>query len=325
MSKIEGRISVRGYEITVDIERELSYFAWNRQSIRGDKLLACSPFRQDGNPSFAVRLDNGVWIDSGAHDDAWKKGSFVRLLSFLRREQDEETEEYLLETYAPYIADVDDLILDFDLDEGKPEPGIVLPYSLLDPLRWRSPYLASRGITEEIQRLFRIGYDKQRKGISIPWFNRSGELVNIKFRSVTDKRFWYWAGGDRIRKHIYGLHIIIAREIRRVYVTESEIDALYLWSNGFPAVALGGANLTDRQRTLFLKSPIRELIIATDNDIAGQKIGDRLAGDLSGWIDVSRIVLPPTVKDVNELSPDELATVAGNPEIAFSMAVLAND
>lgn len=321
MSKIRERTTVRGHEIPVDIEQELSSFEWNKRSIRGDKLLACSPFRKDGNerhPSFAVRLDNGVWIDSGAHDDAWKKGSFVRLLSFLRREQEEETEDYLLSTYAPYIADADDLSLDFDLTEEPAESDIVLPYSLLDPLRWRSPYLLNRGISEETQRLFRIGYDKQRKAISIPWFNKSGQLANIKFRSVTDKRFWYWAGGDRIRKHVYGLNIVIGRGLQKVFVTESEIDALYLWTHGFPAVALGGANLTDRQRMIFLKSPIRELVIATDNDIAGQKIGDRLSDDLSGWIDVSKIALPAAVKDVNELSPAELAAVAQNVDAAVS-------
>lgn len=310
---IDGRVRIREHMLALDIRRELDRYEWRGRIDREDKLLACSPFRDDRNPSFAVRLDNGVWVDKGSTSRDWYKGNLVRLLSFLRGETETETEDYLLQTYDTSFADADDLQLDLSLQLDRDEQEVTLPSSLLLPLNWRSPYLGSRGISEEIQQLFRIGYDRGRQAVSIPWFNRDGQLVNIKYRSVRDKRFWYHAGGDRIRNHVYGMQIIQARRIRRVYVTEAEIDALYLWACGYPAVALGSANLTARQREIFIQSPAEEIVAATDNDEAGDHAAEILYEELNGYASVSRLQLPPTVKDVNELSPIVLSAVAEAP------------
>jgi DNA primase len=209
--------------------------------------------------------------------------------------------------YDPFISDVDELQLDFDLaaDTG-PMTGRIFDESILYPFKFRHPYLGRRGISEEVQRLFQIGYDRSTKGVSLPWFDRYGRLINIKFRSVTDKKFWYLDGGDPIGRHVYGLDLIISRGIKRVFVTESETDALYLWTNGLPAVALGGAHLSKRQRTLLLGSGIEELLIATDNDPAGDRAARILMNELSGYLIAERIQLPDGVKDVNEIPADQL-------------------
>ncbi|MFS0841187.1 toprim domain-containing protein [Paenibacillus sp. 1P03SA] len=307
-----SNIMIRGRPVQVDIERELDAFEWNRKSVRGGKLLACSPFRKDGkerHPSFAVRLDNGVWIDSGSSDTQWRQGSFIRLLAALRGEEESEVEEYLLTLYDTQHADVEKLSLDLKLKSDESYKGIERSPIVLDPFKFRHPYLERRGINEETQRLFRIGYDRNSKAITIPWANCAGVVVNIKYRSVIEKKFWYHSGGEKISNHVYGLDLIVSRGIDRVYVTEAEIDCMYLWANGFPAVAVGGSNMSDVQRQHILRAGIRDLVIATDNDPAGVEAGERISSKLSGWIDLYKLVIPHGRKDVNELSPQELIAV----------------
>jgi DNA primase len=236
----------------------------------------------------------------------------------LRRETETETEDYLLALYDFDMSDVDALELDLALSVpgSADDRSKTLPSSLLDPLKWRSPYLEGRGIDEATQRLFNIGYDRQHKAVSFPWFGPAGELRNIKYRSIRDKRFWYQAGGDKIRNNVYGIHIVYGERISQVYVTESETDCLYLWAHGLPAIALGGATLTDRQRDIIVRSPIESIVLATDNDEAGNTARKALTARLSGYVDVSELPIPYFAKDVNDLSPEQLISavdkVSGN-------------
>ena len=310
-------VKVRGHDVEVDIERELKLYEWKNDQIRGNKFQACSPFRSDRHPSFAVNLDSGVWIDSGSSSDEWRKGSFVRLLSFLRGEQTEDTEDYLIAEYGVDLTDTEALTLDMNLAlDAKPE-RIVLDDSILRPLWFRHPYLAGRGVTEEVQRLYHVGYDRERRGVAMPWRDRAGRLVNVKYRSVDDKRFWYQSGGDRIRNHVYGMHIVVRNRETSVVVVESEIDAMYVRSCGFPAVALGGANLTDEQRTILLRSPITSLLVATDNDAAGDRVAEYIAQSVGGYMDIARLRLPPDAKDVNNITREYLQGLILGTNVPF--------
>ena len=108
-------ISVRNYEVDVDIKSELEVYDWGYNARwSADKLIAASPFRHDSTPSFFVNLDGdyaGAWADSGAHDDNYTSGGFAKLLAYLRSESIEETERYLLEQYGRLYVDADDIRL----------------------------------------------------------------------------------------------------------------------------------------------------------------------------------------------------------------------
>ena len=64
--------------------------------------------------------------------------------------------------------------------------------------------------------------------------------------------------------------------------------------------------MTHRQRNLIIQSPIEELILATDNDLAGQRIATSIYMQLNGYVVIKNINLPEHVKDINELTQDEL-------------------
>ena len=299
-------LNIRGRNMEVDIPKELRNYDWARPRWTGSKFLACSPFRAERIPSFVVWLDIGTWNDSGAEDEDWKSGNLVKLLAFLRNESYDEAEDYLLTEYCASYGDAESMRLSIDLTQPQTH-AVPLDPRVLAGYSFRHPYLTQqRGIEEKWQQGFRIGYCKRSRAVTFPWFNYKGDLVNIKFRSVTDKIFWYYTGGQPLRNHIYGLNFVHKTRKKRVFIVESEIDAITLWQNGHAAIALGGANLTRRQRDLILQSPIVELVIATDNDRAGARIADSLVDQLSGYLDIKKLILPDDIKDVNELSREQL-------------------
>src|SRR5574342_1373406 len=158
-------IRIRRQEVPVNIRAELEQFNWVRPKWSSDKLIAASCFRYDKSPSFYVNLTGeyaGTWGDSGYYDIEWKSGNFTKLLSFLRNETYEETEEYLLGEY------------------GIPSDGtgaVTLNPVCLRIQRIRQPlnadilakftedytYLKSRGISEDVQRQMGVLYDAQSK------------------------------------------------------------------------------------------------------------------------------------------------------------------
>ena len=76
----------------LDITEMLEDFDWRRARWSEDKLIACSPFRDDHSPSFFVNLTGeykGAWADSGATGD-YAKGGFLRLWAHLNDISEDE-------------------------------------------------------------------------------------------------------------------------------------------------------------------------------------------------------------------------------------------
>lgn len=301
-------LTVNNQQIDVDIGVELECFLdrFPQYVIRDDKLQSCSPFRDERHPSFAVNLENGTWIDSGAVGE-YRKGAFVSLLAFLREEPIEDTCDYLISVYSPFTKDADDLHLDMSfLSSAESHSDKIYTAEELQPYAFRCSYLQGRGISEVVQRHFRVGYDPSKKAVAMCWCDQDGNVVNIKFRSVTDKRFWY-AGGQRIKEHLYGLHAFTQCNSDFLVVTESEIDCMRLWTHGIPAVAFGTANVSKTQGTKLLNSGVNEIVIATDNDVAGRHCGEQLEQLLVGAFKVTYFNFQGTsAKDISDLSDAEI-------------------
>ena len=169
-----------------------------------------------------------------------------------------------------------------------------------------SAYLYNRGISHKVQQSFETGIGRNGDAVALPWHDIFGRIINVKYRSMTGKQFWFTKDGQPIKNHVYGLFLIKQLGIKEVWCVESEIDALYLWSNGIPAIAFGGASMNEVQKKLILSSGIERLVIATDNDVVGQRFGAVIFEEFGGFIEVYKIVIPSGKKDVNDLSATEL-------------------
>lgn len=302
-------IFINKQNLNVDFYSELEPYLdqFPQHVLRDNKIQSCSPFRIDRNPSFAVNLENGTWIDSGATGE-YHKGHFLSLLSFLREESVEDTSEYLLRMYSPLLKEESDLHLDMT-DFGQSSKQETLKIFSADELKqfaFRHPYLGKRGISEEVQQQFRVGYDSDKRAVAMCWCNADGDVVNIKFRSVDTKHFWY-ANGQRIKNHLYGYHNFIKNSAAIVTITESEIDCMRLWTLGIPAVALGTAHISQQQVELLFKLNVEELVIATDNDAAGRECARTLEEIFAGTFRVTYFDFDNTIsKDISDLSSDEI-------------------
>ena len=300
--------------MNIDYLAELEPFMdqFENSRIRGNKLQSCSPFRYEKRPSFAVNLENGTWIDSGASTDSYHKGNFISLLAYLRQEEYLDTEEYLLRAYNVMLEEVDQLKLSMNLVY---EPVVEVTHDWFKDyphLQFRHPYLARRGITSEVQRLFCIGYDKEHEAIAMPWFNKDKRVINVKYRSIRYKQFFYEQDGQLTRNYVYGLPQCKALGYKDVDIVESEIDCMYLWSNGIPAVAMGHAGINKNQIQLLLNAGIETVTFASDNDEAGERFRVEMRKKLPKLFTCYELEIPYMYKDVNDIPQRELKQLQEN-------------
>lgn len=296
-------IKIGDNELHVDVRAELEEFEWVRPRWTHDKLIAASPFRYDKSPSFFVRLYEhdkfpaGTWSDSGAYDDDWKSGNFIKLLSFLRNDTLEETRYYLLQKYG--ISTIDSK---YEINFPYLHKNVIhrkLNSSIIDLSV--SPYISSRKVSEEVQIQAGIGKSQYKGFVAIPWLAPDGQLANVKYRSTRGKTFFYESNARPISELVYGANLY-SKSSDNLIVCEAEIDALSWRTVGINAVALGGVTFTQRQAEILCRLPFDKLIVAGDNDKAGMKFNARIVQALKNkralavlqWGDTER-------KDANEI------------------------
>ena len=305
---------IRNIEVPVNIWAELEPYLdhFGDYRVRGDKLQACSPFRYERHPSFAVNLENGTWIDSGSPTDLYHKGNFVALLAYLRQEEYQDTEEYLFQAYHIMLEDTERLQLKIELQQESTVGVTYEWFKDFPQLQFRHPYLLKRGITKEVQRLFCIGFDKEHEAIAMPWFNSDKKVINVKFRSIRYKQFFYLQDGQLTRNYVYGLPQCKALGYKDVAIVESEIDCMYLWSNSIPAVAMGHAGINKNQIQLLLNAGIETVTFASDNDEAGERFRVEMRKKLPKLFTCYELEIPYMYKDVNDIPQKELKNLYEN-------------
>lgn len=276
--------------VNVNIEYELSKYDFDNAKWTGSRLICSSPFRDDSAPSFFVDLESGGWGDSGADSEDLKSGNFLQLIGKLKGLQPKEVVDYLISEH--------DVV--YSIKEGeritvvKPELTKVSKYDNLGKCSdlivvSPSPRLNKRGISDETQALFKIGYNEEVKyHTAFSWFTYNGELATVKYRSTTGKSFFYSQTGQPTHLHVYGVHLH-DKMSDIVAITEGEIDALSFWEAGIPAVALGGSRFNATQAEIIRTLNVKEVILAGDNDEQGQLLNKFIARQLRGQFLLSEI------------------------------------
>ena len=299
-----GYMKIRNIDVPVNIWGELEPYLdhFREWKIRGDKFQCTSCFRHEKHASMAVNLENGTWIDSGSPTDLYHKGNFVALLAYLRQEEYQDTEEYLFQAYHIMLEDTERLQLKIDLQQESTVGVTYEWFKDFPQLQFRHPYLLKRGITKEVQRLFCIGFDREHHAVSLPWFNNDKKVINVKFRSILYKQFFYLQDGQLTRNYVYGLPQAISKGYKAVAIVESEIDAMSLWTIGIAGVATGHAGINARQIQLLVNAGIEEVTIMTDADEAGWRFERILEKELpKHFITYNTDIFKYGVKDVNDL------------------------
>lgn len=176
---------------------------------------------------------------------------------------------------------------------------------ILDRYAYTHPYILNRGISEHVIELFDIGYDDMNNSITFPVSNLRGQVKWIQTRAI-DYKFYYIPSGVVKTDFLFGAYQCIKYNngYAPLWIVESPINAMTLWTHGEFAIALfgtGGGN----QYKLINQLPYRHVILALDNDEAGNKGMDRLSMYLKNKL-ISRVEYKDTTKDINDLGIESL-------------------
>jgi DNA primase len=161
-------------------------------------------------------------------------------------------------------------------------------------------YYLGRGITKDSVLKYQLGYSESQDMVTIPVHSPDGICVGFVARSLEGKSFKNTTG---LQKSKTMFNLFRAKRFDKVFVVESSFDAIRLEQVGAHAVATLGASVSSKQREL-LKQYFNNVIVLGDNDEAGKEMAKKLSNILGPMaINAS---LPESVKDVSDLSDDEL-------------------
>ena len=191
------------------------------------------------------------------------------------------------------------------------EPNFVSEEEL-DSYRYYHSYWADRGIVDEnIIELFDLGYDIRTNCITFPVRDEKGNCLFVARRNVSTKWFNY---PRDVEKPLYGLYeadLVYNFDVNnypdKLYITESMIDCILLWQADKCAIALNGTGSKEQIEQL-KKLPIRQYVLATDNDEAGQRAREKLRKALSNKL-ITEINFPDNRKDIGECTKEEIDNI----------------
>lgn len=275
----------------------------------GRNIQVCCPYHNERRPSAGIHKDTGMFHCFACNETH----TLPELISYMFGKNDILGKwgwEWLLKNFiSVQIENRKPIELNLSR-EHTVEPIKYVSTDELDSYRYIHSYMYKRKLTDEIIELFDIGYDRDSQCITFPIRDITGGTLHIARRSVNTKWFNYPSGID---KPVYGLYELkIYQEqhdvsIQELYVCESMLDALYLWTQGKFAVALNGLG-TQLQFKQLRNIYCRKLILATDNDEAGMKARKRIATNVTNKL-ITQVILPSHRKDINDCTPEEIANL----------------
>ena len=286
----------------------------NKMIDSGDNVMVCCPYHKGGQerkPSAGIRKSDGLFHCFACGEIH----SLQEMISFCFGHNDDLVGgfgwKWLTRNFLMMEVEERALIpLDLSRNIRKRKSNKITSHDEKNVLerelkrfRYIHPYMYKRKLTDDIIELFDVGYDRFKDSITFPVRDLAGNCLFIVRRSVKGKHFSIPKGVEKPLYGRYELYKSIEIDKHDIIVCESIIDALTCWVYGRYAVALNGLG-TELQFEQLRKLPCRKLIIATDNDSAGLKAGERIKEKIKNKI-LTRFVFPENRKDINELSKEE--------------------
>ena len=268
----------------------------------------------ENHPSAQFRQSDGLFYCFGCKESH-------SLMSVIEHCLGVNGRAWLLENFAGEV--LEQRQIKFNLPQKKEKPTYISK-DILKQFRFTHQYMFDRKLTMDVIRKFDIGYDKEfilitensgkvvkRKigeCITFPVKDEFGNIVFIARRAIHQKFFHY---PQEIDKPLYGLYEIYREmkhgiEVDEVYVCESMLDALRLWSVGKYAIELNVTG-SKKQYEMIKNCSLRYFILATDNDDAGRRAREKFKANINNKIirelDYSSY---GNCKDVNDMSDEQI-------------------
>jgi DNA primase len=167
---------------------------------------------------------------------------------------------------------------------------------------------------------FELGYSEKQDMVTVPLHSPDGMPVGIIGRSVEGKRF---KNSDNLPRSLTMFNLHNAKKASAtLIVCESSFDAIRIHQAGYPNVVatLGGG--ISRENVQNLNRYSSSIIIATDADEAGRKLGMEIATKLSNknisWASFDdEVIYPHGAKDIGDLTDQEIKQSIRNAKSHF--------
>lgn len=264
------------------------------------------------NPSSTVVYCDSSFLNVKAYtrdiEDAYGVSDILSLISFVKQTIFSQTIKWLCDLFGldyysqPKEKDSAVDYMDFlnsikklNTVEEPPLKPISEQY-LKSYLNWDNIPFYEDNISYETQTEFELGVDVSSHRITIPIRDEIGNLVGVKGRRVYDvvdeynPKYIYLHKCAKSRV-LYGLYKTLPyiKENNSIIVCESEKGVMQLWSYGYRnAVAVGGHDISPRQKDLIVQSGAATVIIAFDKDV-DEEIIKKQAEKLSAFRKVEYI------------------------------------
>ena len=287
-----------------------------------DFLCLCPFHSNRRSPSFAVSYSKGLYICYNPSCDA--KGNLRDLIEKVGQVNGLEANKMLMSIERQRIEHFDEELIKL-MDEEVvfeefPEETLIKLYNDLLINEVAKDYFESRGINLESIAYFSLGYSENMGMVTVPVHSPTGLPVGLVGRSIEGKRFKNSTNLPR-QKTMFNLHR--AKKMGgKIIVVESCFDAIRVHQAGFPNVVatLGGS--ISKENLANLSKYASSIIVATDNDEAGRKLGLQIANalknkDMSWAVYDDTTIYPHGAKDMGDLTEEEIKVCIKGAESHF--------
>ena len=276
-----------------------------------DFLCLCPFHDNKKTPSFAVSYEKGLYVCYNPSCGA--KGKLIDLIKQTGHMNDFQAMRLMAnlkkEQYETFDDDLEALMEDKpDFEEFSQETLDKLFKDLKNSERAKQ-YFLSRGISLESIDYFKLGYSENQDMVTVPVHSPTGIPVGLVGRSIEGK---YFKNSTNLPRSLTMFNLHRARKLSdTIIVCESSFDAIRIHQAGYPNVVASLGGSLSKENLINLNKYSSSIIIATDADEAGRKLGKEIATRLKGksvsWASYDMdIVYPNNAKDVGDLKDEEI-------------------
>lgn len=246
-----------------------------------ERTFTC-PVHSDSSPSASVNVIKGLWYCYACGARGKVDGSY-------------EVPDHI------FAREINRMLDDQD--------RLVYPESWLGIYTSSGPgeYWLSRYSPEACEK-FQLGITPDGKWATYPLRGRAGELLGVVRRTLTgDKQKYKYPFGFDISQHLFNYHACSSDDL---VLVEGATDVFACWEAGYDAMATYGVNSTPEQVRLIRRYAPKRVILAFDQDRAGNK----LASDWQELLSDLDHVIRPKWRDYKDVSDIPLSKRADSLE-----------
>lgn len=291
-------------DILLEVRKQLNNGKLSTIEDKQEYVRVTCPFHKGGQERRAsCSVYSGEEIEKGYFHcfTCHEKGNLSKFVGACFDKDERFGEKWLLDNFdTTYLESSLDLKPISLVKQEKPK-NTILDESILDGFESYHDYFAKRKISKEIVEKFELKYNPKTREVIFPLRDERGLLVGLTKRKIDYKKYEL---PKVVYKPVYLLYYIIGNNIKEVYVCESQINALYLWSLGYPAIALLGTG-SRYQYNLLNKSGILCYHLCFDGDEAGDKGAKNFLENINKNC-ITDVIQLPRGKDINDLDAEEI-------------------